>query len=376
MARSAVIDSMILPRCIGDGGRGWSRLSPNGWLIQARSCGATRATSVAVGVTRASARSSARAVVCSWPDCVRRRPPASQRAARTRSRSWLYRRDPCRASLMRHWRTFARRPDCRSQRKRRRRGQQWPRFQWWPLGGVECRGVRFRWWRGGVRFRWWRVGVGPVGDGVPVVPGGGRAILPPPIIVRDASALGAIPPPSPGDLFFDFEGDPLYTEGKAEQWGIDYLFGMVDSTETFTSLWAHSFRDEKAALEGFLDLVALRRAAHPDMHVYHYADYERAHLRSIAARHGVREAEVDQLLRDSVLVDLFPIIKRAVLVGSRSYSLKKLEALYMGSQLREAEVKNGAESIGQYVRARELAESDAIEEETGLPGRIVAGRSE
>ncbi|PDQ34462.1 MAG: hypothetical protein B5766_11070 [Candidatus Lumbricidophila eiseniae] len=218
------------------------------------------------------------------------------------------------------------------------------------------------------------VPVVPTGDGVPVVLSAGRDILPPPIIVRDASALGAIPPPSPGDLFFDFEGDPLYTEGKAEQWGIDYLFGMVDSTETFTSLWAHSFRDEKAALEGFLDLVALRRAAHPDMHVYHYADYERAHLRSIAARHGVREAEVDQLLRDSVLVDLFPIIKRAVLVGSRSYSLKKLEALYMGSQLREAEVKNGAESIGQYVRARELAESDAIEEETGLPGRIVADR--
>src|SRR6218665_1718361 len=160
---------------------------------------------------------------------------------------------------MRHWRTFARRPDCRSQRKRRRRGQQWPRFQWWPLVGVECRGVRFRWWRGGGRFRWWRVGGGfrgcrlggsgegvrvvRTGDGVPVVLSAGRDILPPPIIVRDASALGAIPPPSPGDLFFDFEGDPLYTEGKAEQWGIDYLFGMVDSTETFTSLWAHSFRD-------------------------------------------------------------------------------------------------------------------------------------
>jgi len=236
-----------------------------------------------------------------------------------------------------------------------------------PVGGVLVGGVLV----GGV------LGVpagGRAGDEAPVVPSAGRDILPPPIIVRDAAALGAIPPPSPGDLFFDFEGDPLYTEGKAEQWGIDYLFGMVDSTEAFTSLWAHSFRDEKAALEGFLDLVALRRAAHPDMHVYHYADYERAHLRSIAARHGVREAEVDQLLRDSVLVDLFPIIKRAVLVGSRSYSLKKLEALYMGSQLREAEVKNGAESIDQYVRARELAESDAIDEQTGLPGRMVADR--
>src|SRR6218665_2030137 len=105
---------------------------------------------------------------------------------------------------MRHWRTFARRPDCRSQRKRRRRGQQWPRFQWWPLVGVECRGVRFRWGRVGGRVRWWRVG--GTGGGVRMVLSAGRDILPPPIIVRDASALGAIPPPSPGDLFFDFEG--------------------------------------------------------------------------------------------------------------------------------------------------------------------------
>src|SRR6218665_2330923 len=146
-------------------------------------------------------------------------PSSSHRSVLTRSRSWLYRRDPCRASLMRHWRTFARRPDCRSQRKRRRRGQQWPRFQWWPLVGGECRGGRFRWWRVGGRVRWWRGGMGvrwcPLGIGVPVVLGAGRDILPPPIIVRDASALGAIPPPSPGDLFFDFEGDPLYTEGKA-----------------------------------------------------------------------------------------------------------------------------------------------------------------
>ncbi|MCD5345950.1 TM0106 family RecB-like putative nuclease [Agromyces sp. H3Y2-19a] len=178
--------------------------------------------------------------------------------------------------------------------------------------------------------------------------------LPPPVGVRDARAIAAIPEPSPGDLFFDFEGDPLYTEGDGTKWNLDYLWGMVDNSETYTAFWAHSFAEERVALERFLEFVKLRRQVHPDLHIFHYASYERTHLTSIAARHGVGEAEVDQLLADGVLVDLYPIVKRAVRVGSRSYSIKKLEPLYMGSELREADVKSGADSITEYVRAGEL----------------------
>ena len=71
-------------------------------------------------------------------------------------------------------------------------------------------------------------------------------------------ALGALPRPDPGDLFFDFEGDPLYTEGDATVWGIDYLFGWVDIREQYSALWAHSFAEERVALE---TLPRLRRAA-------------------------------------------------------------------------------------------------------------------
>lgn len=196
--------------------------------------------------------------------------------------------------------------------------------------------------------------------------------LPPPVVVRDAASLAAIPEPDPGDLFFDFEGDPLYTEGAANDWGLDYLFGMVDTAERFTPLWAHSFAEERVALEQFLALVAARRAAHPNMHIYHYASYERTHLLTIAARHGVGEAAVDQLLADGVLVDLYPIVKRSVRVGSRSYSIKKLEPLYMGSELREAEVKSGGDSILEYVRARELLATGDLDPTTGLSGAAAA----
>ncbi|EIC08431.1 RecB family nuclease, putative [Microbacterium laevaniformans OR221] len=170
-------------------------------------------------------------------------------------------------------------------------------------------------------------------------------------------AIGALPRPDRGDLFFDFEGDPLYTEAAdagGASWGIDYLFGWVDDDEQYAALWAHSFAEEKRALEDFLDVVALRRRTHPGMHIYHYAPYEPTHLLAMAARYGVREAEVDTLLREGVFVDLYPIVRRALRVGSRSYSIKKLEPLYMGAEVRTSDVQRGDDSIVKYVEAREL----------------------
>ncbi|MCK3770091.1 TM0106 family RecB-like putative nuclease [Microbacterium aerolatum] len=187
--------------------------------------------------------------------------------------------------------------------------------------------------------------------------------------VYHPEAIHTLPRPSRGDIFFDFEGDPLYTEPAPEghaQWGIDYLFGWVDNDDQYTPLWAHTFADEKRALELFLDFVNARRTAHPDMHIYHYAPYETSHLVAMASRHGVREAEVDRLLREGVFVDLYPLVLRTVRVGSRSYSIKKLEPLYMGEEVRTSDVQKGDDSIVQYVAARQLAaagetaEADAV----------------
>ncbi|WP_022906682.1 TM0106 family RecB-like putative nuclease, partial [Curtobacterium sp. B18] len=179
---------------------------------------------------------------------------------------------------------------------------------------------------------------------------GGRA---PVFDLADARALDAIPEPDAGDVFFDFEGDPLHTEDGVH-WGLDYLFGLVDPEARFTAFWAHTIRDERQALVDFLAFVEARREQHPGMHIYHYAAYERTHLLSLAARHGVGEDAVDDLLRAGVLVDLYPIVRKALVVGSRSYSIKKLEPLYVGSDLRLSDVTNAADSITAYV--------DAIEE--------------
>jgi uncharacterized protein len=169
-------------------------------------------------------------------------------------------------------------------------------------------------------------------------------------------ALGAVPEPDDGDIFFDFEGDPLYSENAEPEWGLDYLFGLVETDGTFRAFWAHNHAEERQALVDFLAYVRDRRQRYPGLHIYHYAAYERTHLLSLAARHGVGEDEVDDLLRAHVLVDLYPIVRKSLRIGSHSYSIKKLEPLYMGDQRREG-VDNAADSITEYAQARLLWEN-------------------
>src|SRR5207237_8670787 len=79
-----------------------------------------------------------------------------------------------------------------------------------------------------------------------------------------------LPDPSPGDLFFDFEGNPFWdSEGSLE-----YLWGILDAERNFTPLRAHDHAGERAAFEQFVDLVHARLPEHPDLHVYHYAQHE------------------------------------------------------------------------------------------------------
>ncbi|WP_328823411.1 TM0106 family RecB-like putative nuclease [Metallococcus carri] len=167
--------------------------------------------------------------------------------------------------------------------------------------------------------------------------------------VFDPGQLARLPQPDPGDVFFDFEGDPLWTDGTEDQ-GLEYLFGAMTTDGQFRPFWAHDRGEERQALIDFVDWVHERRAEHPGMHVYHYADYERAALLRLAARHGVYEEEVDALLRANVLVDLYAVVRAGVRVSTRSYSIKKLEPLYMGADLRESTVADGAASIVEYHR--------------------------
>ena len=171
--------------------------------------------------------------------------------------------------------------------------------------------------------------------------------------VIDPLPLETLPPASPGDIFFDFEGDPMWTEPGSHRWGLEYLFGIieapVDGAEpVFRAFWAHDRAQERQALADFLAYVEARRATFPDMHIYHYAAYEKTTLLRLAARYGVGEQAVDDLLRAGVLVDLYAVVRAAIRVSQDSYSIKKLEPLYMGDDLRTGSVATGGDSIVAY----------------------------
>ena len=89
---------------------------------------------------------------------------------------------------------------------------------------------------------------------------------------------------------------------------------------------------------------------YPGMHIYHYAAYEKSTLLRLAGRYGVGENDVDDLLRNGILVDLYPLVRKSIRVGTENYSIKSLEPLYMGNELRSGEVTT-ADRLDHAVRA-------------------------
>ena len=177
--------------------------------------------------------------------------------------------------------------------------------------------------------------------------------------VEPERGLAMLPPPDPGDLFLDLEGDPYALED-----GVDYLFGVLDTDDTFTPIWSSdpdrpgevTLAGERDAFERLIDMLIERLDRHPNMHVYHYAAYEPTALKRLMGRHATREDEVDRLLRGNVLVDLFRAVRQGLRASVESYSIKRIEPLY-GFE-REVELRDAGSSIVAFEEWLELGEGD------------------
>ena len=161
----------------------------------------------------------------------------------------------------------------------------------------------------------------------------------PPARTEDGVALDrtkglvSLPEPRPGDLFLDLEGDPFAFDD-----GIDYLFGILELKPSgdpeFHPFWSRdasgqvSLAGEKRAFEQTIDFIMDRLREDPDIHVYHYASYERTALGRLMGRHATREVQVDTLFRTGVLVDLYRVVQQSLIASVESYSIKKLEPFY------------------------------------------------
>jgi uncharacterized protein len=179
--------------------------------------------------------------------------------------------------------------------------------------------------------------------------------------LEPARGFALLPRPAAGDLFFDMEGYPHVPDG------LEYLFGIygpigTEDKDAFRGFWGHDRPEEKAAFEALMDFFAEHLLRYPEAHIYHYAAYEPVALKKLASRHATRERELDQLLREHRLVDLYRIVKQSLRASTEGYSLKQLEKIYWGK--REGEVTNAGDSIVEYEHWRvsgEQAILDAIE---------------
>ncbi|CAB4632129.1 unannotated protein [freshwater metagenome] len=177
------------------------------------------------------------------------------------------------------------------------------------------------------------------------------------IILPDPE-IAVLPPASENDIFFDMEGFPYFPE----KGGLEYLFGNTLRTGEFVPFFAHDREQEKAAFQDFMGFLTKKLESDKTAHVYHYANYEVTALNRLAARHGVMEKEVSELVASGRMVDLYKVVKGSVMVSQPSYSIKKLEAFYEFE--RKSKVLDAGSSIDEYDYYRqqvELGEEGAAE---------------
>ena len=169
-------------------------------------------------------------------------------------------------------------------------------------------------------------------------------------VVLPDPEIAVLPPASKNDIFFDMEGFPYFPE----KGGLEYLFGNTLRTGEFVPFFAHDRKQEKKAFREFIKFVTDKLAKDKSAHVYHYASYEVTALNRLAARHGVLEKEVSELVSSGRMVDLYKVVKGSIMVSQPSYSIKKLEAFYEFE--RKSKVLDAGSSIDEYDFYRQQVE--------------------
>ena len=142
--------------------------------------------------------------------------------------------------------------------------------------------------------------------------------------------LALLPEPTADDIFLDFEGSHFAEDGVQE-----YLTGFVthpttgdDDDGRYSALWARTLEEEREAFESFIDTAIKTRRRNPKAHIYHFAAYEPAALKRLMGRFATRETELDELLRGGAFVDLYAVVRRALIASVEHYSIKDLEPFF------------------------------------------------
>ncbi|MBF6322063.1 hypothetical protein IU451_05970 [Nocardia cyriacigeorgica] len=167
--------------------------------------------------------------------------------------------------------------------------------------------------------------------------------------VIDPTALGALPVRTAGDLALTIDTAPVgagaagaaptggrvdrATHLRVELADADGVQLSLLVPATLDSVCAETRAQQRAALDEVLDAIAQRRRSHPELHVFHYTSAVRSALLCAGGRFGTGEELIDELLRGGVFVDLYPIVRSALLVGVDSYTPDRLRSLLPDAEL-------------------------------------------
>lgn len=175
--------------------------------------------------------------------------------------------------------------------------------------------------------------------------------------LNEEHGLYRLPEPSPGDIFFDLEGDPFVARG-----GREYLFGLATGgsleSATYQFRWGLTPGEEKQAFEWLVDLVMAQWAQYPEMHIYHFTGYEPGALKRLMGRYATREDEIDRMLRAQLFIDLHAVLKRTFRASVEQYSLKALEVFH--SFERKLPLEEARTAMREMEHGLELERSDQI----------------
>lgn len=170
--------------------------------------------------------------------------------------------------------------------------------------------------------------------------------------IKEGTGFYNLPEPSEGDIYLDFEGDPL-----VEPNGLEYLFGWVFQGN-YHSIWVSNLEEEKAALEQFIDFVFEKKIKYPSLHIYHFSAYETTALKRMMGKYAVKENEIDVLLRTNSFVDLHRVLKQSIRAGVEKYSLKDLEKYH--GYIREMDLRTLSKIKAEFECLLESKKLDCI----------------
>ena len=170
--------------------------------------------------------------------------------------------------------------------------------------------------------------------------------------IKEHRGFNKLPKKTKNDIFFDIEGlDKVLNEEDSEnnKTGLEYLFGLYyfeNDKPNFKYFEAHNRNDEKKALINLLEFIGQHLKKYPDSYIYHYNHYEKTALINLVKKHDTNFEQVNDLLREEKLIDLFHVVKQGIQVSEKEYSLKNLEKYY--GFKRAGEIKKANESTDIY----------------------------